>query len=324
MGKKGGNKASGKNSQEKSKGMFDKFFKRKQAITEIRKIIPIVEPEVLKKVDLGIHAKEVETELRLWLSDGRVIKTIGELSAAVKTMKDSAFKQHVTRKKNEFSDWINEIAGQRELAKEINKAKTRKETAKVLGQFVEKSKAKLLPAAEKLIEEKELPAPKNLEEVLAIKKAKEEEKPKVIIQDELRLEEMRLLEEEAALNREEETLNAKRLELSNRRYEVVKRRGDLERKRFQRFLKAYKSKEIPEVTAYPESKAYALQTKDQIISMIEQTKKLVKEGKLEEAKGTFSEIKSSFDRGIISSEERKKIEYDILGLETDIKLAALG
>jgi len=186
------------------------------------------EPEFLKDIDAGIHSKDVEPELRLWLSDGRVISTIEELYSAVKSMKARAYNEHVNKNLNEFADWVGQILSQENLAHELAKAKSQKQAAGILKQFIEKSKSiPLIPEAEKLLEEKELPAPKDLEEALS----PEEEQPKIPVgkTDAMNVEEMRLLEEEAALNKEEEELNAKRLEVSRRRYALIKKRANLKK-----------------------------------------------------------------------------------------------
>jgi hypothetical protein len=275
------------------------------------------EPEFLKDIDLGIHEKEVEPELRLWLSDGRVIKNIQELYNAIKNMKDNVYKEHVSGEKNEFADWVGEILGQESLASQLAKA-SKKDATLILKQFVEKSKSlPLLPAAEKLVEQKELPAPANLEETI-------EPKENDIPTDVLKTEEMRLLEEEAELNKEERELNAKRLEVSRKRYALIKKRGDLERKKFQDFLSNYGKKDTIVIDKpIKDQEATHSATREHINELISQANELVKLGRVNEAMGLVQHIKASVGKSPLSDLEKKKIEYDLLGLETELRLAAL-
>ncbi|MBN2454102.1 hypothetical protein JXB11_01000 [Candidatus Woesearchaeota archaeon] len=305
---------------------------RKNKVQESEKI-RLEEPDFLKEIDLGIE-HEPEDDTKLWLSDGRVVKNIEELAEAVKTMKNKAFKEHVTKEKNEISEWVREIAGNPDLAAELEKTNSRRKTAKILRKFLEKPKeTPLFPPAERLLEEKELPAPPHVEEkelpspgleqVIVPKKEKKEAPQQA---DAFRKEEMMLLEEESQLNMEEERLNAERVKLSNKRYELIKRRGELERRKFEDFLEQHKRNEISgqEVRSYPKVQMPSGEVKAQVFSLIDQAKSLLKEGRLEEAKEMFRGAKRAFDKGMLAAEDRKKIEYDILGLETEIRLAALG
>lgn len=280
---------------------------------------PEEEPEFLKEIDTGIHSKDVEPELRLWLSDGRVIRTIEDLYKAVKNMKEKIFNEHVDKNRNEFAEWVSEILGQEKLAGELANAPNRKDTADILKRFVEKSKSiSLFPAAEKLINQKELPMPKDLEEaLLPIEQYKAPE-------TDINTEEMRLLEDEASLNKEEEALNAKRLEVSKKRYALIKKRGEFERRKFQHFLTNYNQKTIPAPVVKPiEQPIHTSALKDQIKTMINQAQSMAQSGRVNEAMGVFNHIKKSVDRSPLTESEKKKIDYDLLGLETEIKLAAL-
>jgi hypothetical protein len=307
-----------RNSSSARKGLF-KLLRSKKKETPVQQ----EEPEFLKDIDTGIHNRDVEPELRLWLSDGRVIRTIEELYNAVKNMKNEVYSEHVSKNKNEFAEWVSGILGQEKLANELIKAASRKEAAEILKRFVEKSKAlPLIAQAQVLLEEKELPMPKDLEEALM---RPEELKNSLPETDDLKIEEMRLLEEEAALNKEEESLNAKRLEVSRKRYAMIKKRGEFERRKFQHFLTSYNRKSIPpaQIKIDEQQPVHKSAVKEQIGMMIDQAHEMAKAGQVNEAMGVFNHIKSSVDRSPLTDSEKKKIEYDLLGLETEIRLAAL-
>ena len=146
--------------------------------------------------------------------------------------------------------------------------------------------------------------------------------------DALKQEENALLEEEAMLNREEEAINAKKLEIANRRYALVKRKGEFERKKFRTFLEKYKGEKTqqqsPSIETYPDMQAQISKTKEELASMIANVQGLLQQRRVEEAKTALIETKKSFNNTPLSLEDRKRIEYNILGLETDLKIAALS
>jgi hypothetical protein len=322
MGKGGKDKKSSSSNANARRGLLKMLSKGIKA--DKKKSVPQEEPEFLKDIDRGVHQKDAEPELRLWLSDGRVIKNIEELFFALKGMKDKVYKEHVNKGKNEFAEWVGEILRQDKLANEMLKASSKKDMEDILRLFVQRSKAlPLIPAAEKLLEEKELPAPKNLEEALMPLDETESSTPTQ--NDELKAEEMALVAEEAALNREEESLNSKRLEISKRRYALIKKRGEFERRKFQHFLSNYNSKvPVQEIKTEEEPlPAHGSAAKEQLATMIGQARDMAKAGRINEAMGVFNHIKSSMSKSLLTDIERKKIEYDLLGLETEIRLAAL-
>ncbi|MFH1182191.1 MAG: hypothetical protein V1702_04490 [Candidatus Woesearchaeota archaeon] len=315
MGKRVVKKSS---SSSANKGLFKLLRSKAREETPVQQ----EEPDFLKEIDTGIHSRDVEPELRLWLSDGRVIRTIEELYNAVKNMKNSVYNEHVSKSRNEFADWVGEILGQEKLAHELAKAASRKESANILKMFVEKSKSiRLIPEAEKLLEEKELPMPKDLEEALMPKEQLKNAAPET---DEVKVEEMRLLEEEAALNKEEEELNSKRLDVSRKRYALIKKRGEFERRKFQAFLTSYNNNSLPApIKPAKEQPVNKSAGKEQISMMISQAHEMAKSGRVNEAMGVFNHIKTSMNRSLLSDAEKRKVEYDLLGLEAEIRLAAL-
>ena len=59
------------------------------------------------------------------LKDGRVLKDLVELAHSLDHMSDDVFNHHVNNSKNDFRNWIRDVFGQKELAAELEKAKTR-------------------------------------------------------------------------------------------------------------------------------------------------------------------------------------------------------
>jgi len=71
-------------------------------------------------------------EKRFFCKDGQVMKNLTELEAALKEMNDETFRYHANEKKNDFSNWVKDVIGDDDLAKELRKCSTRARAAKVV------------------------------------------------------------------------------------------------------------------------------------------------------------------------------------------------
>ena len=70
---------------------------------------------------------EAPGDKRFILKDGRILKDVIELSNALDHMSDDVFNHHVNNSRNDFRNWTRDVFGERELAAELEKAKTRNE-----------------------------------------------------------------------------------------------------------------------------------------------------------------------------------------------------
>ena len=68
----------------------------------------------------------VPPEQCFWINNGPIVKSVKQLTSAVKKMKDSTFMHHVNKDKNDFSAWIKHVVGDTALANSISKLKTKK------------------------------------------------------------------------------------------------------------------------------------------------------------------------------------------------------
>lgn len=62
-----------------------------------------------------------------WTAEGKTIKNLYQLPAAIENMSDEAFKSHANEAKNDFSTWVCDVFGERKLARKLADAKTRQE-----------------------------------------------------------------------------------------------------------------------------------------------------------------------------------------------------
>lgn len=69
---------------------------------------------------------KADPERCFWVCDGQILSDLKELSAALRKMEKSVFKYHVNNEKNDFSQWVEEVLGDKKLAREIRKSKTLK------------------------------------------------------------------------------------------------------------------------------------------------------------------------------------------------------
>ncbi len=74
----------------------------------------------------------VPEQNKFWCQNGEVYSTMKELSEALAAMPDEAFLAHVTKEKNDFSNWIYDIVGDAKLASALRKCKAKKTVGKKL------------------------------------------------------------------------------------------------------------------------------------------------------------------------------------------------
>ena len=67
--------------------------------------------------------EDVPEDKLFWLSDGRALRNLEELSLALKDMNEEVFRHHVNKDKNDFRNWIKFVIGDDNLANDINRCK---------------------------------------------------------------------------------------------------------------------------------------------------------------------------------------------------------
>jgi len=78
------------------------------------------------------YLRNVSPENSLWIINGDIIKSLRELLKELKIMNDEAFRFHINKERNDFSKWIREVIGDRKLAVEFKKVKTRDKAIKAI------------------------------------------------------------------------------------------------------------------------------------------------------------------------------------------------
>lgn len=153
---------------------------------------------------------------------------------------------------------------------------------------------------------------------------------------------------EREFEREEEELNSRKLELTRRRYELIKQRGELEKERFEEFIskhqltrqadekmeaeieigqmpyvpqKAYDQSQ--DAKGLPDFRLAGAYGKERLEALLEEAKQHIRENSFAEAQAALNEVQAVFNTVYMSGSEKKQIEYEILEVEADLKLASL-
>jgi hypothetical protein len=92
------------------------------------------------KVTLKEHIfGEAPKEKVFYLADGRKLKNLVELTEALETMGEDVFRHHVNAARNDFSNWINDVFKDKELAQDMKSIKDRSDAEiRLLKHFVKK------------------------------------------------------------------------------------------------------------------------------------------------------------------------------------------
>jgi len=93
--------------------------------------------KILFPEDAKSILSDVNPENKFNLHMGTSIVNLGELAEALEIIDDVSFKHHVTKEKNDFSNWVRDIIGDIELSNDLLKAETRKKAFEIVSQRIE-------------------------------------------------------------------------------------------------------------------------------------------------------------------------------------------
>jgi len=82
-------------------------------------------PQKIIKEEAENLLRNVEPERCFWVNNGPVISNLEGLQATLKEMGKETFSHHVNKEKNDFSVWIDQVIGDKVLAKELLKVKSK-------------------------------------------------------------------------------------------------------------------------------------------------------------------------------------------------------
>jgi len=74
----------------------------------------------------------VPEEKVFWCHDGRILRNIKELGEALASMTDETFAYHSNTEKKDFSNWVGDVIGDTNLAKELENLTDRNQAANIV------------------------------------------------------------------------------------------------------------------------------------------------------------------------------------------------
>ena len=99
---------------------------------------------MVTKQEAQRYLSNVPGDRLFWANDGHTISNLEGLAKELKSMDNKTFKHHVNKEKSDFGNWVNDIIGDKELATDLIKAKTKPTALKKVQERVDflKKKAK--------------------------------------------------------------------------------------------------------------------------------------------------------------------------------------
>ena len=91
----------------------------------LNKIWRMIKMSRMNKEDAKNILGNVPEDKVFWLNDGKVLKNLQELSAALADVSEETFAYHANKEKNDFKNWVNEVLGDKKLADNISRVKSR-------------------------------------------------------------------------------------------------------------------------------------------------------------------------------------------------------
>ena len=79
---------------------------------------------------------DVPENRSFWCCDGRIFRSMRDLSAGLANMSDETFAYHLNDEKNDFSNWLKDVIEDEKLAKDMEASITRQQAAKMVNERV--------------------------------------------------------------------------------------------------------------------------------------------------------------------------------------------
>ena len=82
------------------------------------------------KEDAMKYLRDAAPEQCFWINNGPILKNLFELGEALPNLNDETYNHHVSKEKNDFSRWINDVIGDQQLANELLSSKNKESSVK--------------------------------------------------------------------------------------------------------------------------------------------------------------------------------------------------
>ena len=88
--------------------------------------------KIVTKDEARKYLSDSPSEQCFWVNNGPVVKNLEELTSVLPQLSEDAFGHHVNKEKNDFSNWIKDIIGDKKLANDLLSSKTKESALKKL------------------------------------------------------------------------------------------------------------------------------------------------------------------------------------------------
>lgn len=106
-------------------------------IIQSKKVITkIDQPKNSIQVKININEIDIQPEHFFILNGGACLKNLKDLHTALDEMSQEQFDFHTKRDGSDFAKWVEGVFGEVELAKRIEKAKTKEDLAKIIANYI--------------------------------------------------------------------------------------------------------------------------------------------------------------------------------------------
>ena len=95
-----------------------------------------------RKVQRPFLLRRVEEDEAFWLCSNVTVQSLEEMAYELMRVEETVFRYHIQRNRNDFEEWIRDCIGDRELARDIARVKTRETLAKKIEIRVEELKSR--------------------------------------------------------------------------------------------------------------------------------------------------------------------------------------
>jgi len=85
----------------------------------------------MKPEEAGHYLRDIESDKKFFVEDGRVLGNMYELMESLKDMDEETFEHHVNKERNDFKNWVRDVIGDKALAKSVTRGNKRVLCAKV-------------------------------------------------------------------------------------------------------------------------------------------------------------------------------------------------
>jgi len=89
-------------------------------------------------------AHHLRPEHYFYLTDGKILQNMEQLSTSLKDMNETVFKYHVNEDKNDFANWVRDVFGKQELAQKMQQTKNKDLILKEIKKDMFKEKARMI------------------------------------------------------------------------------------------------------------------------------------------------------------------------------------